>query len=67
MRWDGRGFTLRRVGGWRFSGCMAELGEPVRLGGLAAALGAKSGGFPTRAGLGGGLRVRTVPVALAVG
>ena len=43
------------------------MGEPVRVRGLAAALWMELGLFLTQAGLGGGVRVRTVPVAPAVG
>ena len=61
------GFHLAVSEGWRFSGCGAGLGKPVRVGGLASALGMEPGLSLTRAGLGGGARVRTVPVALAFG
>jgi hypothetical protein len=53
--------------GRRFSGCLVSLRRSVRVGGLAAALWTKLGGCVTRAGLGAGLRVRTVPVAFAFG
>ena len=53
--------------GRRFSGCGAGLGKPVRVGGLASALGTKPGLSVGRADLGGGVRVRTVPLARPVG
>ena len=53
--------------GGGFSDCTAGLGRPVRVWGLASALWMEVGGFLTRAGVGGGVRVRTVPVARAVG